>query len=104
MVTILDEAPSFGSLAGKALSQGLQTGTSHGIDFANKMKLEQSRGKGLAQEAKNIEKAKMMETGLGTISQMRQILEKGNLGRGSGFSGFFNVKIWAKREILELKE
>ena len=58
MVTILDEAPSFGSLAGKALSQGLQTGTSHGIDFANKMKLELSRGKGLAQEAKNIEKAK----------------------------------------------
>ena len=104
MVTVL-QAPerkkSFGSMLGERLGEGIERGAAQGMNFAQQLGLEKARGRGLAQETKQMEKIKSIEMGLGTIDQMRSILKKGNLGRGSAFSGLFSEDVRRDRAQYE---
>lgn len=103
MVQVIQENPksSFGSLLGQSLGQGISGGVSQGINFANQMRLEQARGRGLANETKQMEKIKSLEMGLGTIDQMKEIVKRGKLGRGSSFSGLFSGDVRRDRAEYE---
>lgn len=104
MVTFLnapEKQPSFGSMLGAKLGQGIEKSVSQGINFAQQMQLEKAKGRGLAQETKQMEKIKSIELGLGTIGQMREILKRNNLGRGSGFQGLFSKDVARDRAEYE---
>lgn len=49
-------------------------------------------------ESKEAEKREMIKVGLDTVGQMRQVLSKGNLGRGSAITGFFGGETAQDRE------
>src|SRR5688572_29080675 len=85
MVTMLDPVESFGTQLAKGLGSGFTHGINKRIDFSNQMKLEQGKKKSFMDALEN----EKFETGLGTIRAMRDIAEKGNIGRGSAFLGFF---------------
>jgi len=104
MVTILnapEKKQSFSSMLGAKLGQGIERGVSQGTNFAQQMNLEKARGRGLAQETKQMEKIKSLEMGLGTIDQMREVLKRGKLGRGSALSGFFSGDVRRDRAEYE---
>jgi len=101
MVQILQKVPGFGERLGTSigggLGQGFQQGVSRSQEFAERMKLEE-----LKQNRKNklLEKEKF-ETGLNTISEMREILKRKNVGRGSGLLGFFPGETQKDRAEIE---
>lgn len=73
MSFILPEVPSFGGALGAGIGQGLGSGISGAMEFAKKMALEKQKSRSLVQQTKQLEKVKIMETGLGTIKRMRQL-------------------------------
>ena len=103
MVQVIQEnrKPSYSSALGQQLGAGVSSGISKGMDFSNQMKLEQSKGRGLAQETKQLEKIKSLELGLGTIGQMREILQRNRLGRGSSLSALFSGEVRKDRAEYE---
>lgn len=70
MVFMLQREPSIGQKLGAGLGEGL----SQSANFAQQLALEKQKAKSLAQQTKHLEKIKTMETGLGTIDRMRQLL------------------------------
>lgn len=84
MVQIL-EGNNRGSQLGTSLSQGLQRGAQQGMQFAHELNLERTKKRSFLDALQN----EKFETGIETIKGMRDILAKGNLGRGSGFLGLF---------------
>lgn len=104
MVTVLrapEKKQSLGSSIGEKLSEGIERGASQGAQFAQQMNLEKARGRGLAQETKQMEKIKNLEMGIETIDQMRGLLKKGNLGRFSAASGIFSGEVRKDRASYE---
>lgn len=97
MVHILPKVPGFGERIGAALGgslgQGFQQGMSRSQEFAEKMKLQESK--------KKQEDTQKFSTGLETIEQMRSILSRGNVGRGSSLMGFFPGATQRDRGELE---
>jgi hypothetical protein len=75
MAQILPEVPSFSTLLARNLGAGVSQGIGQAGDFAQKLLLEKAKAKSLAHETKHLEKVKMIETGLGTIQQMRSKLQ-----------------------------
>lgn len=82
MVTVLDEGkPGMGSLFGQGLSSGLNQ--SFGA------LTERATAKNLAETKQKKDTSELFQTGLQTIASMREVRDRGNLGRGSGFYGWF---------------
>src|SRR5260221_2355365 len=63
--------------------------------------LEKARGKGIAQEARHLEKVKSLQPGLETVKIMKELLRKGNLGRGSQIFGAFGGETARDRAAYE---
>lgn len=74
MVQVLEEVPSFGQMLGRGLGAGISKGLSSTLNFAQQMALQRQKSATLGQQTKQLEKIKMMETGLGTIERMRELL------------------------------
>lgn len=68
------EQPSFGTQLARGLGSGLGSGLSQAVQFAQQMALQKQRSSSLANETKQLEKIKTLETGLGTIEKMRELL------------------------------
>ena len=101
MVQILPKIKGFGEIMGEAIGGGLgggfQQGMSNAQEFAQKMQLEELKQK---RTNKILEKEKFA-SGLNTINEMRNILKKGNVGRGSAIMGFFPGETQKDRAELE---
>lgn len=74
MVQVLPEVPSFGTQLARGLGGGVGHGLSQAADFHKQMMLEQQKARSLAGQTKQLEKIKAMETGLGTIGRMRELV------------------------------
>jgi hypothetical protein len=85
MVQVLESVPGFGSSLGKAIGGGFGQGMSKGAQYAHELSLEKAKKKSMLDAMDN----EKFETGLGIIGAMREIKNRGNLGRGSGFMGMF---------------
>ena len=75
---ILPKVPGFGERLGTALSQGLQSGVTKGIDFSQKLALQQAKQK----EDKNIEKARTLQSLKSTSEQLKNMAESNVSGIG----------------------
>ena len=92
MVQILPEAPSFGTQFARNIGAGFSHGIEKGTDFAQQM--------GLTQAKKKQEDLSKFTTGLDTVRKMKDLVSKGNLGRGSGFMGFFGGEVAKDRQAF----
>jgi hypothetical protein len=97
MINIIPKVPSAGERLGAAigggLGQGFQQGMTRAQEFAQQMQLAEAK--------KKQEDTQKFATGLETIQRMRSIIEKGNVGRGSSFLGFFPGETQRDRGELE---
>lgn len=71
---ILPEVPSFAQSLARNLGAGLTQGLGSAGNFTQQMMLEKQKGSSLANTTKQMEKIKNLETGLGTISRMRELI------------------------------
>lgn len=71
---VLPEAPSFGTQLARGLGAGVGAGLSQSADLAQRLALEKQKMGSLAQQTKHLEKIKSLETGLGTIERMRELI------------------------------
>lgn len=101
MVNILQRPQSIGEMFAQKIGGGIERGVTQGLDTASKLSIEKARGRGLAQEAKQLEKVKLLEQGRQTIAAMRAVGQKGNLGRFSSVPGFFGGKTAKDRAEYE---
>lgn len=85
MVQVLESVPGFGSSLGAALGRGVARGTSQSIQHGHALELEAAKKKSFMDQLQN----EKFETGLDVVKGMREIVARGNLGRGSGFMGLF---------------
>jgi hypothetical protein len=85
MVQIIGEIPSFGSTAGRNLGEGLTKGVERKLGFDQQIKLQEMKKK----EDKKLFDDQKFVAGIDTIKKMRSLIEKGNLGRGSGIMSLF---------------
>jgi hypothetical protein len=97
MVQILPKVPGFGERIGTALGGGFAKGTSQGLQFAHELNLEQAKKKSFIDALQN----EKFETGLDVIKAMRELKDKGNLGRGSSFMGLFGGQTTKDRAEYE---
>jgi hypothetical protein len=96
MVNVLpgvQRKPSFGEIVGAGLGQGAKEGFSQALQRKHELELADTR--------KKKEEDFKFQTGLETIEAMRQIVSKGNVGRGSGILGFFGGETARDRGELE---
>jgi len=96
---VLPETPSMGQLLARNLGQGASQGLVGGIDFAKQMALQKERGAGLANQTKQLEKVKMIETGLGTIDRMRELIS--STGPSNWIQGLFGGETTKNRAEFE---
>ena len=68
------QRPSFGTELARGLGEGFGSGIDQAVNFSQQMALHKQKSSNLAQQTKQLEKVKMMETGLGTIGRMRELL------------------------------
>jgi len=68
------ERPSFSTQLARGLGAGISSGLGQTAQFAQQMALQKQKTSNLAKETKQLEKIKMMETGLGTIGRMRELI------------------------------
>ena len=73
--------PGFVERLGAGLGEGISKGAERGLDFAQQLGVQQLKNKQ--------DKTLNLRVGLDTIDEMRQIADKGNIGRGSALFGFF---------------
>lgn len=89
MVQILPKVPGFGESMGAALGggfgQAFGSGMNQAAQFAQQLKLEEAKKRSMLDAMQN----EKFETGLDVIKGMKELVAKGNLGRGSGFMGLF---------------
>lgn len=78
---VLPEQESFGTQVARGLGGGFGAGLSQAQQFKQQMMLEKQKSHSLANQTKQLEKVKILETGLGTIERM-----KGLLGASGGWT------------------
>ena len=101
MVNILQRPKSIGELFAEQIGGGFQRGVEGGLSAAHQLGLEKARGRGLAQETKRLEKVMLMEQGLNTLKSMKEIVQRGNIGRGSSLAGLFDGETSKDRAAYE---
>lgn len=102
---VLPEAPSFGTQLARGLGGGISAGLGNALQFSQKMALEKQKMSNLAGQTKQLEKIKLMETGLGTIERMKELLSSAG-GWTSNLSGKLQSLIpnsEAQRDRAELE-
>lgn len=85
MLQMFPEATSFGTEFARSLGSGLGQGVSKQADFARQMALEEKK----ASLKKRADETEKFSSGLDIVQKMRDLVKKGNIGRGSAIMGFF---------------
>ena len=101
MVNILPKVPGFGERLGAVLGGGFGGGFGQGMSqasqFAQQLKLEEAKKRSMLDAMQN----EKFETGLDVIKGMKELVAKGNLGRGSAFLGLFGGEVAKDRAEYE---
>lgn len=74
-----------GAALGGGFGQAFGSGMNQAAQFAQQLKLEEAKKRSMLDAMQN----EKFETGLDVIKGMKELVAKGNLGRGSGFFGLF---------------